>query len=81
VVAFSAGGDGGRKSSELRRNPHMSFAAASDCRTIAALDRLDVMHAAAIPMRAEPIQQIKRKSKKSWWRTNFSGATMIFRKL
>jgi hypothetical protein len=36
VLAFSAGGDGGRRPPDLpRRNPHTSFAAASDCRTIA----------------------------------------------
>jgi len=35
-LAFSAGGDGGGRSPEYpARNPHASFAAASDCRTIA----------------------------------------------
>jgi len=35
AVAFSAGGDGGRRSPDIKRNPHTTFAAASDCRTIA----------------------------------------------
>jgi hypothetical protein len=36
AVAFSAGGDAVRKSPEsIERNSHTSFAAASDCRTIA----------------------------------------------
>jgi hypothetical protein len=35
-VAFSAGGDGGKKIAlSIKRNPYTSFAAASDCRTIA----------------------------------------------